>query len=208
MLNMVLVGGMVASLLTGPAATPLAAAQEQPPEGTVVIDIVTVNGTGCPPGSAAAHISPDNAAVGLEYGEYTAQVGIGSKPADSRKSCQLALAIHAPQGFTYAVAEATHQGYAHLEPGATGVVRTSYYFQGQPPSAPGSHSFSGPLDDSWQVIDAPDVTSLVYAPCGELRNLNVISDVRVIAGTSDPATTSFMTMATSSVYRLTWKQCG
>jgi len=39
------------------------------------------------------------------------------------------------------------------------------------------------------------VASLVYAPCGAQRNLNVNTEVRAVAGTSDTKkTTSFIAM--------------
>lgn len=76
-----------------------------------------------------------------------------------------------------------------------------------------SHSFVGPYSDDWQTTDKTDVAALVYAPCGELRNLNVNTELRVGAGTSDPTeTTSFMSMdstdaSVSTVYHLSWKTC-
>jgi hypothetical protein len=57
------------------------------------------------------------------------------------------------------------------------------------------------------------VAALVFAPCGVQRNLNVNTELRVSAGTSDPtSTTSFMVMdstdgSLSTVYHLTWMQC-
>jgi hypothetical protein len=49
-----------------------------PPTDHIVIDVVTVNGSGCPPGSAAVAVSPDNTAFTVTYSQYLAQVGVGS----------------------------------------------------------------------------------------------------------------------------------
>ncbi len=59
-----------------------------PPPDRIVIDVVTVNGSGCPAGTAAIAVSPDNQAFTVTYSDYLAQVGVGSKPTDFRKNCQ------------------------------------------------------------------------------------------------------------------------
>ncbi|KJK54717.1 DUF4360 domain-containing protein, partial [Saccharothrix sp. ST-888] len=130
-----------------------------------------------------------------------------------RKNCQLNLDVHVPQGFTYAIAAADYRGFAHLERGASGTEKANYYFQGSPQTSSLSHQFTGSLDDGWQATDTVDVAALVYAPCGEERNFNINTELRVSAGTSDPSrTTSFMTMdstdgSINTVYHLAWKQC-
>ncbi|MGW1073356.1 DUF4360 domain-containing protein [Streptomyces sp. NPDC002537] len=185
-----------------------------PPPGRVVIELTTVNGSGCglPPWASVA-VAPDNMAFTISRGSATARVGVGAGPTDFRKNCQIGLNVHVPRGFTYAIAGADHSGLAHLEKGATGLFRTDYYFQGSSVTTSRSHPLVGPFDDAWQFVDGIDVADLVYAPCGEQRNLTVNTVLRVDAGTSDPATTtSSMTLGTpgdtiDSVYRLAWKQC-
>lgn len=211
------VGGAAAILLATPLAGTASGAGgggwRTPPPDKIVIEIATVNGSGCPAGTAAVAISPDNTAFTVTYSDYVALVGLGSKPTDFRKNCQLNLNVHVPQGFTYAIASADYRGFAHLEKGASAVQRASYYFQGSPQTAAYSHRFGGPLDDSWQATDTVAVAALVWAPCGETRNFNINTEIRVNAGTSDPArTTSFMTMdstdgSVNTVYHLAWKHC-
>ncbi|MER8104231.1 DUF4360 domain-containing protein [Kitasatospora sp. NPDC094016] len=202
--------GIAATLFASPA---LGAGALPTPPDRIVIDVATVNGSGCPAGTAAVAVSPDNTAFTVTYSSYLAQVGVGSKPTDFRKNCQLNLRVHVPQGFTYAIASADYRGYAHLEKGATGTQQASYYFQGDPATAQLSHHFSGPKDDNWQATDTVDVAALVFAPCGEERNFNINTELRVGAGSSDPnSTTSFMTMdstdgSINTVYHLAWKQC-
>jgi hypothetical protein len=112
---------------------------DPPPSDHIVIDVITVNGSGCPAGTAAVAVSPDNTAFTVTYSNYTAQVGVGAGPTD--------------------------------------------------------------------------LAALVFAPCGVQRNLNVNTELRVAAGTSDPTqTTSFMTMdstdgAITTTYHFAWQQC-
>ncbi|MFD7104335.1 DUF4360 domain-containing protein [Streptomyces celluloflavus] len=214
MLSTLSAGAAVASLLFAGAASPTAPARggTEPPAGQITIDVATVNGSGCRPGSAAVAIAPDNTAFTVTYSEYLAQAGKDTKPTDSRKNCQIALNVHVPQGFTYAVAKADYRGYAALKPGANGLEQASYYFQGDSDTGRKSHTFTGPADANWQTSDETDVSALVYAPCGEERYFNINTELRVNAGTSDPNTTSYMAMdstdgSINTTYHFAWKQC-
>jgi hypothetical protein len=194
------------------APTPASAGIVAPPD-KIVIEIATVNGSGCPQGTAAVAVAPDNTAFTVTYSDYLAQVGVGAKPTDFRKNCQLNLIVHVPGGFTYAVAGADYRGYAKLERGATAVQKASYYFQGSPDTAQASHPYRGPYDNNWQATDQTDWGQLVWAPCGAKRNFNINTELRVSAGTSDPTkTNSFIAMDSTdgdikTVYRLAWKEC-
>lgn len=211
MLNLLAAGVLAVSM----AVVPVLPEEESspPPTERITIELVTVNGSGCPAGTAAVAASLDNTSFTVTYSDYLAVVGVGASSTDFRKNCQLSVQIHAPQGFTYAIAQADYRGFAHLEDGATGLQRASYYFMGESATVPVSHSFKGPYSDNFQTTDITDVASLVFAPCGETKNVNINTELRVSAGTSDPTkTTSFMAMDStdanvSTVYHLAWEQC-
>ncbi|MFD7689126.1 DUF4360 domain-containing protein [Streptomyces sp. NPDC059781] len=208
-----LLSAAAAALLTAalPAHDPSAGFEDPPPD-KIVIKVATVNGSGCPQGTAAVAVSADNTAFTVTYSDYLAQVGGNSDPTAFRKNCQLSLLVHVPQGFTYAIASADYRGFASLRSGAKGTQRASYYFQGSPNTEYRSHPFAGPFDDNWQATDETDWAQLVYAPCGVQRNFNINTELRVSAGTSSPDDVSFMTMDStdgdiSTVYHLAWKEC-
>jgi hypothetical protein len=201
-----------------PSATPVNQIAEPPyftdvPTEQMAIEVLTVNGSGCEPGTAAVAVSADNTAFTVTYSDYLAMVGVGASPTDFRKNCQLNLAVQVPSGFTYAIASVDYRGYAFLEQGATGQQRASYYFQGSPSTAEHSETFTGAMDDNWTVTDVTELPALVWAPCGELRNFNINTELRVSAGTSDPSkTTSFMMMDSTdgeieTEYQLAWREC-
>jgi uncharacterized protein DUF4360 len=206
MLTMIAAAGLALSMVANPAAP-----QDDPPADRIVIDVVTVNGSGCPAGTAAVATATDNTAFTVTYSDYLAEVGQGSDPTDFRKNCQLALRLHIPQGFTYAIAQADYRGFAHLASGASATQLASYYIQGTSPTTRSSHPMNGPYSDNWQFTDQTDMDELVFAPCGEERNLNVNTELRVSAGSSGSAS-SFVTMdstdgGVSTKYHFHWKRC-
>ncbi|QEV21067.1 DUF4360 domain-containing protein [Streptomyces alboniger] len=212
MAGALLLSGAVAALIgsTLPAHSP--AGTLEPPPDKIVIEVATVNGSGCPRGTAAVAVSEDNTAFTVTYSDYLAQAGGSADPTAFRKNCQLNLIVYVPQGFTYAIASADYRGYASLQPGAKGIEKASYYFQGSPNTAAKSHEFKGAYNDNWQATDTTDWAQLVWAPCGERRNFNINTELRVDAGTSDPARTSLMTMDStdgdiSTEYHMAWKEC-
>ncbi|MFD6231382.1 DUF4360 domain-containing protein [Streptomyces sp. NPDC060232] len=210
MLRRLTVGAAVVALST--LAMPAQAHNTTYPPGRITVDVVGVNGSGCPQGTASVAAASDNTSFTVTYSDYMAQTGAGSGGTDFRKNCQLALQIHVPHGFTYAIARADYRGFAHLQRGAYGQERANYYFQGMAQTTRRTHQFNGPYSDNWQASDQTEYTDLVWAPCGEQRNLNVNSELRVYAGTSSPQALSFMSMdstdgSVSTVYHFAWKEC-
>ncbi|WP_042364768.1 DUF4360 domain-containing protein [Streptacidiphilus neutrinimicus] len=203
---------LLATSLAATGSVAHASGRDVPPPGGFTIGLVNANGSGCPSGTTAATVSPDATAFTVTYSNYLAQAGGNSLPTDFRKNCQLVVQINAPQGFTYAIAEADYRGYAYLAPGASGIEAANYYFQGQAQTGTLSHAFNGAMSDDWQATDTASVASLVWAPCGETRDLNINTQLLVRAGSQSPGQTSFMTMdstdgSLTTIYHLAWEQC-
>jgi hypothetical protein len=211
MLKMLATGAaLLASLAT--TAAPATAAPAPVPRDRMTIDVVSANGSGCPRGTAAVSVSPDNKAFTVSYSEFTAQAGAGAPPTAFRKNCQLGLNVHVPQGYTYAIASIDYRGYAHLQRGSSATQNAYYYFQGKPQTGRIRHHFTGPADSDWQRTDNIGISSLTYLPCGERRYFNVNTELRVNAGWSNKKTTSFLTMDSTdgnldTRYHVAWKEC-
>lgn len=215
MLGKIALTGVIVSLFAPPICSHATSSPvTSPPSDKITLDIKTINGSGCPAGTATAtaEVSDDNTSFTVSYKNFSAKVGAGASPTDFRKNCQINVLVHVPQGFTYAIASVDYRGFAHLESGATGLEQANYYFTGTAPTARIAHSFTGPFDGEWKTTDTADVATLVYAPCGEDRNLNINAEMRANAGTSDPKSTSFIEMDTTHAsvitnYHFDWKKC-
>ena len=188
-----------------------AADASTPPAEQITLDVQTVNGSGCPAGTASATMLSDNTGFRISYTSFLAQDGGTAAPTDIRKNCQVNLLVHIPQGFTFAIARADYWGRAHLEPGATALERSNYYFQGSSDNTYVDHTFSGPLDGTWRATDITTTAELVYAPCGVIRSLNINTELRVDSGASSTKT-SYISMRASdgevyTIVQFQWKQC-
>jgi len=184
---------------------------DTPPAGRITIDLMTVNGSGCPQGTAVS-VAPDNTSFFVAYSDYLAAAGPGTTPTEFRKNCQLNVLVHVPQGFSFAIAEADYSGFASLAAGATASQRANYFFTGDSQNHVIVHSFNGPMNDDWQTTDAADIATLVFSPCGVARNLNINTELRVSNGSADSSTTNWIAMdathvSVQNIFHFTWRQC-
>jgi hypothetical protein len=207
----VAVGGLVCA--TAAAATVPAEASVDGrggrPTGRVVIEVVKVNGSGCRKDTATVAVSADNTAFTVTYSGYLAQAGAGTNKKDRLKDCKLKLKVGVPKGFTYTISGIDYRGYARLERGATGRMGADYSFQGSNRTISVNHPFAAPVDDDWQVADT---RTAGFEPCGKQRALDIDTELEVGAGTSDPTTTSVLSMdstdgAVRTTYHLDWQTC-
>ncbi|MDG4790784.1 DUF4360 domain-containing protein [Micromonospora sp. WMMD1102] len=205
MSNVMAVGGVLAALFAPAVATePVVTPAER-----ITISVETVNGSGCPAGTTQVSTAADNTAFTVSYSDYYVLAGAGAKPTEFRKNCQLNLRVQIPAGLTFAVSQVEMQGFAYLQRGAKGTQLNHYYFMGSSSTGQQSHEFNGPYVGGFRTTDR--AASLVYAPCGQERNLNINTELRVDAGDSESGT-SLMVMDSSrgsvrSVYHLSWKEC-
>src|SRR3954452_15726154 len=140
----------LAAWVAAPAfAGTVSAKSAPPPSGKVTIEVKAINGSGCPQGTAVVTPNHDNTGFTVEYHQFNAQTGTGTSPTDARRNCQLGVQINVPQGFTYAIARASYNGFAYLQDGASATERANYYFQGYTATAVSIHNFSGPMNDRW-----------------------------------------------------------
>jgi hypothetical protein len=181
-----------AALVALSVLAPADAAEEEP---TATLEVVTVNGSGCPAGDA--DVKTDDRTFTIGYHTFLARAGGGSSPTDMRKNCQINIRVSVPEGYTYGLARAAYEGYTHLQDGATALNRVSTYLQGTAPTAAVNHPFTGPFSDDWQTYYRPGVAEIQWSPCGSPRNINVNAEVRVMLGSADPDRLNFAIVESS-----------
>ena len=186
MLNMA-----AAALVALSALVPADTAEEPAP----VLEVVTVNGSGCRAGDADVETNGRTFTIG--YHEFLARAGGGSSPIDMRKNCQVNLRVNVSDGWTYALAWTSYAGYTHLQSGATALHRVNTYLQGMSQTEYVNHAFTGPFSDDWETHYRPDISQIQWSPCGSPRNININAEVRVNLGSADPDRLNFAIVESS-----------
>ncbi|MBB5122035.1 hypothetical protein AF335_08350 [Streptomyces eurocidicus] len=209
-----LIAGTAAALFAAALSPARSVPGDTPPPGSVLIEVAVVNGY-CSSMFDSVAMAPGNIGFTLSAGGFGSRVGVGSKPDEARRNCQVFLRVKAPKDYTYAIAGTDYEGSASLAKGARGYVRVANYFQGRPSVNSRTHSFVGPFQEGWSEADIFPSESLDYSPCGEERSLVLNLATGVEAGTSDPSTTSSSVTygpylppdSAQTVYHLAWKRC-
>jgi len=200
----------VALLWPVPAYADVEPPNAPPPDGVTLE--VTANGSGCKPGGTVqTHVDRDNNGFGAYFDELFAMTGDGAGPTAARRNCQFNLRVNGvPDGYRYAVADADYSGYKYLQPGATGLQRTNFYFQGMSQTEYREHRFTGPAHGFWEVHDRGPT---VWSPCrGPQRNANINMELRVSTGAAVPTPLNFISMTSwedraLAHFRLAWRTC-
>ena len=87
-------------------------------------------GTGCPGGSVSTTLSPDAKSLSLLFDAYSAQAGGDTGKAFDRKSCNIAIPVHVPQGLSISVLAIDYRGYNNVPAGAKSEFNVEYFFAG------------------------------------------------------------------------------
>jgi hypothetical protein len=192
----------------GASSTDSAATLSAPPDGVITLDVVSVNGSGCPAGTAYVRMQPGNTGFRIFFTDFIARDGVGVAATEFRQNCQINVLVHVPQGFTFAVSSAQYIGRASLRTGATALHRTNYYYQDSSVNNVIDHTLNGPLTGGWSSLNATAEADLVFAPCGEDRGLNINTQLRV----NSPTGTSWISLRAAdaqvnTLFNFSWEQC-
>lgn len=164
-------------------------------------------GTGCPAGSVSTTLSPDNKSLSLIFDEYTVSTGGETGRTFDRKSCNVAIPVHVPQGYSVAVLAVDYRGFNHLPRGSSSQFNVEYFFAGSRGPA-FRRSFFGALDDDYMIHNELGVRSMVWSRCGEDVNLRTNSSIRLSGGRGEAmSTVDSQDVNAAIVYRLSWRRC-
>jgi len=165
-------------------------------------------GTGCPDGSASVTLSPDEKSLSIIFDEYYVEAGGSTNKSFERKSCNIAIPVHVPQGLSVSILKIDYRGYNNIPSGAKTTFNVEYFFAGaKGPTF--SKSFNGPLDDDYLINNKLQASALVWSACGADVNLRTNSSIRVQTKQNKEAlaTVDSQDVSAAIVYQLQWKQC-
>lgn len=196
------------ALITGSALFASHAALADAPTG-VTIRSVQYSGNGCPEGTVASYITEDAKVFQLGFDQFMAESFAGSLPSDRYKACNILVGLHIPGGWQYSIFKVDYRGYADVDAGLTGTLRSQMSFAAVPGISTLVSNFRGPVSTSYRRVHDVDLESIVWSPCGIDRPLSIKASVALSGDrnrnglmTVDTATGEFQTL-----YHLQWQRC-
>jgi hypothetical protein len=165
-------------------------------------------GTGCPDGSASVTLSPDAKSLSILFDEYYVEAGGSTNKSLDRKSCNIAIPVHVPQGLSVSILTIDYRGFNSLPSGARSVFNVEYFFAGQK-GPTFSKTFNGKLEKDYLITNKLQATALVWSACGADVNLRTNSSIRVQTTQNKDAlaTVDSEDINAAIKYQLQWKKC-
>jgi len=175
----------------------------------IQLGIPGYGGTGCPAGTVSATLSPDQKELSLIFDQFVAEAGQSSGKSIDRKSCNLAIPVHVPQGFSVSIIDVDYRGFVSLPSQARATLTASYFFAGQR-GPTFSRNFVGRTDQDYLFTNTLGVAALVWSRCGDDVNLRINSSmlVRTNSRREDAlATVDSVDLSAGIIYKLQWRRC-
>lgn len=164
-------------------------------------------GNGCPSGSASTTLSPDGKSLSILFDEYFVEAG--GRKRIARKSCNIAIPVHVPQGMSISIVDVDYRGYVSLPRGGQGKFRAEYFFAGRK-GPTFQKRFRGGFDDDYTLSSPLALSALVWSRCGADVNLRVNTSMMVRSNRQKDdalATVDSADFNAGVVYHLKWKRC-
>lgn len=165
-------------------------------------------GNGCPAGTASAVLSPDAKSLSLIFDQFIVEAG-GANRSLERKSCNVAIPVHIPQGFSVSVVDVDYRGYVSLPAQASARMTAEYFLAGS--AGPRfDKMFIGRTDTDFQFSNKLDINAVVWSPCGADTILRVNAAMLVRTNRYNDQATATVDSAdfkTGILYQLQWKRC-
>ncbi len=133
-------------------------------------------GNGCPNGSLSAALSPDSKTLSVLFDSYQAEAGYTTGRNTDRKSCNIAVPVHVPQGVSISLFQLDYRGFNRIPAGGSSRLSVDYFFAGGVGPRT-SRFFSGPQSQDYLVTDQVEAGAIVWSPCGVDTNLRVNSSM-------------------------------
>ena len=165
-------------------------------------------GNGCPAGSVSATLSPDAKALSMLFDQYIVEAGGETGKSFDRKSCNIAIPVHVPQGLSISIITIDYRGYNNLPTGARSEFNVEYFFAGtRGPTF--RRTFNGVLDEDYTIRNELAAQAVVWSECGVDVNLRTNSSIRVNtrANRQALATVDSEDVSAAIVYQLQWRPC-
>lgn len=147
-------------------------------QDTIQLGHPAYGGNGCPSGTASATLSPDGKSLSIIFDQFLTEAGPAAGRTIDRKSCNVAIPVHVPNGYSISVLAIDYRGYVGLPSMASARLQAEYFFAGM--RGPRFvKDFRGRTDTDYTFNNQLGVQAMVWSPCGADVNLRINASMMV-----------------------------
>lgn len=176
---------------------------------TLQLGIPAYGGTGCPAGSASVTLSPDQSSLSILFDSYVVQAGTDTGKRIDRRSCNVAIPVTVPQGYSVAVFQIDYRGFNALPAGGRSQFNVEYFLAGR--RGPGyAKTWYGPLTDNYTLTDTLLAEAVVWSACGAQVTLRSNSSFLTMTNNRNEqamGTVDSADVTAGLIYHLAWRRC-
>lgn len=126
-----------------------------------------------------------------------------------RKSCNIAIPVRVPNGYSVSVFQVDYRGFNSLPSGARATFNVDYFFAGGR-GVRQSKTFMGPSANLYELTDHLAAEAVVWSACGADTNLRVNTNMFVQTnrrGELAMSTVDSADVTAGLVYHIAWRRC-
>jgi Domain of unknown function (DUF4360) len=177
--------------------------------GDLEIQDPTYGGSGCPAGSAAISVAPDQKSLSVLFDQFATSAGGTTGKVRDRKACALTIPVKVPQGFSVAIFQVDYRGFNIIPKGGVNRFEAEYFWAGsQGPKV--SRYYYGPEEDSFYTGDTLAARTLVWTACGESVNFRINASMLSTTNSKREQIEGIIDSVDVDAgikYHLTWRKC-
>lgn len=166
-------------------------------------------GSGCRAGSAAVAISPDAKSLSILFDDYVVEAGGFTRRRTARKTCNIAIPVHVPQGYSVSIFKIDYRGFNSLPYGAYSKFKVEYFFAGS--RGPRyTKTFRGRLEDEYLLTNTIAARAITWSRCG--RDVILRTNTSMLVKTNrrrqeSMSTVDSMDVKAGLVFNFRWRRC-
>ena len=164
-----------------------------PSPNSVYFSDPSYGGSGCPQGTASSSLTPDGQTLTMLFDDYTAD--------PARKTCNISVPVHVPNGFQVSNITADYRGFAQ----GSNELKRSYFFAGD--TGPSFTDTLGTRNGTTYLkSDSLLASSNIWSRCGADVNMRINSAVRGLNNRSSISVDS-LDLKQGIVFSLQYRSC-
>lgn len=169
----------------------------------------STGGNGCPVGTVSTTLSPDETQLSVLFDQFVAEAGPGVGKTIDRKSCNIAIPVEVPGGYSVSIVGVDYRGFVGLPSRRASARFSAEYFFANMPGPRMQRNFIGAQTTDYLIENDLIVSAQVWSPCGASTNLRINAAIMLTNtdGNDAIATVDSADISSGLLYQLQFRRC-